>query len=536
MPKHFRLPERFLLPLAILLLCLILAPRPSPAGVAQAAPAAPAVRCQPAQPAGQTGQELSVDFYVEDVDNLYGLDLRAEFDPTRLAVVDSNPAAAGIQLQPLNTFLTPDFLLLNTADNSAGTVAYAATQLNPRAPVSGSGSVVRITLLPQQAGVTTLAFRYTQLATPQGTAIEHTAVDCAITITDDGPACPPATAVWVDTTYGPTLDNDGHTWGCDAFAAIQPGIDAVEPGGTVFVASGSYAGALTVAKSVILHGDNPLPLLDAGSATAVTATNGSVILRGFQIATTATAFELVNATLSAYANNVAAATVLARDAGSTADTRHNWWNSHTTRPPGLDTDGWQARLGAPVQRWASGSTTAVLPDSGGGLFALQGGSGTAVLVSHGRATAAAGAPFGNSFGGQADATCSDFVDAFVRAASGTWQLAIPIDAGADHPGCDAVRQARAVYSIPAGTDIAGACHPADNPACWSAVPVARVAVDGSRLRVTGLSVSELGGTPFVAGASAGPVEPPETRYLLQLPAVFTPSSSQIQRTHGDPIQ
>ena len=51
---------------------------------------------------------------------------------------------------------------------------------------------------------------------------------------------PLVNVVWVDDDYTPDGFNDGHTWGYDAFAKIQNGIDAVTSPGTVHVAAGTY--------------------------------------------------------------------------------------------------------------------------------------------------------------------------------------------------------------------------------------------------------------------------------------------------------
>ena len=63
----------------------------------------------------------------------------------------------------------------------------------------------------------------------------------------------PATEVWVDDDYCSTCDNDGHTWGYDAFDNIQAGIDNVS-GSTVHVAAGNYPQRLTINKSLDLRG------------------------------------------------------------------------------------------------------------------------------------------------------------------------------------------------------------------------------------------------------------------------------------------
>ena len=85
------------------------------------------------------GQDLVIDIYVQDVVDLYGADVRLSFNTSIAQVVDANPTLAGTQIQPLATFMSPDFVIKKEANNSAGTIWYAATQINPSPPVSGSG-------------------------------------------------------------------------------------------------------------------------------------------------------------------------------------------------------------------------------------------------------------------------------------------------------------------------------------------------------------------------------------------------------------
>ena len=62
----------------------------------------------------------------------------------------------------------------------------------------------------------------------------------------------PAT-VWVDSTYAEGSCG-GHDWGVDAFATIQAGVTAVDVGGTVSVAAGTFNELVTLTKTVTLHG------------------------------------------------------------------------------------------------------------------------------------------------------------------------------------------------------------------------------------------------------------------------------------------
>jgi len=67
---------------------------------------------------------------IEDVQALYGLDIRLSFDPAVVEVVDADPNTSGIQLSP-GDLLALDFSIRNTADNAEGTIWFALTQLNP---------------------------------------------------------------------------------------------------------------------------------------------------------------------------------------------------------------------------------------------------------------------------------------------------------------------------------------------------------------------------------------------------------------------
>ena len=75
---------------------------------------------------------------------------------------------------------------------------------------------------------------------------------------------------WAGTTVGIDPDGSGPatSFGSDAFATIQNGVDAVAPDGTVHVAAGTYSEQVTVAKS--LH------LLGAGTASSIIQAPGTL--------------------------------------------------------------------------------------------------------------------------------------------------------------------------------------------------------------------------------------------------------------------
>ncbi len=150
----------------------------APGGNARQPAETASVRCDPSTLNAWVGTTVSVTIYVQNVVDLYGLDVRLVFDPAYAQVIDSDPVAAGVQIQPLGGFLSPDFVVRRTADNATGQVRYAATQISPSPPVSGSGAVARIDLRGIQPGATTVPITQVELARNDGTSIPATTQAC----------------------------------------------------------------------------------------------------------------------------------------------------------------------------------------------------------------------------------------------------------------------------------------------------------------------------------------------------------------------
>ena len=93
------------------------------------------------------GETVDLDIQILDVINLYGGWVQLTFDPTVIQVRDSDPRASapGVQIRP-GEFLDPfnQFVLVNEADNTAGTIDFAVTQLHPAVARSGSGVLATV--------------------------------------------------------------------------------------------------------------------------------------------------------------------------------------------------------------------------------------------------------------------------------------------------------------------------------------------------------------------------------------------------------
>lgn len=150
-----------------LLLLALAAPPATAAGPAT-------VRLAPATLDVGAGLTAAVAVRVENVERLYGLDIRLAFDPAAVEVVDADPAAPGIQVRP-GDLLSLDMVARNTADNTAGTVWFAMTQVNPSPEVSGSGIAFSVTFRGRREGAKSpLAVTYARLASRDGRELPAT--------------------------------------------------------------------------------------------------------------------------------------------------------------------------------------------------------------------------------------------------------------------------------------------------------------------------------------------------------------------------
>jgi hypothetical protein len=89
------------------------------------------------------GDEITVTVRISDVVGLYGIEFTLNFTPANLQVIDANPALAGVQIASADC-PEPELKLTNVVSNTAGTIEYAVSQLNPTLPVFGHCAVAHI--------------------------------------------------------------------------------------------------------------------------------------------------------------------------------------------------------------------------------------------------------------------------------------------------------------------------------------------------------------------------------------------------------
>ena len=134
---------------------------PEAQATAAAAPSAAVVSLLADKTNVNAGETFTVTVAASNVRDLYAADVRLQFDPGKLEVVDSNSSVPGTQIQ-VGKLLDPSagqgFVAQNAADNAAGRVSYAVTLLSPAKPVSGDGPLAMITFKAKEAQAPAVTF------------------------------------------------------------------------------------------------------------------------------------------------------------------------------------------------------------------------------------------------------------------------------------------------------------------------------------------------------------------------------------------
>jgi len=148
-------------------------------------------------------QTAAVEVRVENVEGLYGLDIRLSFDPAVVQVADADPNAGGLQVRP-GDLLNLDFVLRNTADNKEGSIWFAMVQVNPSPEVSGSGIAFIVTFTGESAGSSTpLAIIHAEIVKRTGEGISAAIEDGVIRVV--GPEEAPPTPTEAPPQPQPTI-------------------------------------------------------------------------------------------------------------------------------------------------------------------------------------------------------------------------------------------------------------------------------------------------------------------------------------------
>lgn len=148
------------------------------------------------------GELTTVTLRVENVQELYGYEVVISFDPSVLEVIDADPAKPGVQAG-LGTFLSPDYVPTNSADNNTGKITCVVSQVAPSTAVNGSGALLTISFRGKASGVSDILISSLILASAQGTQIPANLFNAQIGVGSTAPTATP-TITTVPLTATPT--------------------------------------------------------------------------------------------------------------------------------------------------------------------------------------------------------------------------------------------------------------------------------------------------------------------------------------------
>jgi|GEM_PF-6626355 len=122
------------------------------------------------------GLPVTVEIWIQDVEDLYGAGFALAFDASVVNVQDANPFEEGVQIES-GSWLERQLEAANSADNSSGQVQFFVTQSRPATARSGSGILARITFVGVAEGSSTLQFTSWQLVDDEENVVPATAQD-----------------------------------------------------------------------------------------------------------------------------------------------------------------------------------------------------------------------------------------------------------------------------------------------------------------------------------------------------------------------
>jgi len=218
-----------------------------PAALSERAQATAVVRPDPASVEVAAGETWVVAFLLENATDVYGIDVRASFDPAVLEIVDADPARPGVQMMP-GDFPQPDFIAINAADNAAGSLRYVVTQVNPRTPASGRGTLFSFSVRGKSSGESPLRVDLVEMANRSGELLPVSAQNGAVRVTGPTATLAPTPIVLrPPDTPPPATDAPGITATAGAGTLVPPTIAATSPTVAATPANGLTTAALPTA-------------------------------------------------------------------------------------------------------------------------------------------------------------------------------------------------------------------------------------------------------------------------------------------------
>jgi hypothetical protein len=135
------------------------------------------LRVVPAAALLDVSRAVTVEVWLEDAGNYYGLDLRLAFDPALVQVPAGRATPLWEVLDSSN-----HFIIKNETNNISGTLWYAVTNMNPTEPFTGTGRICAIAFTGLVSGTTPLHLSYAKGSTRNGVGLYPATMDGSITV------------------------------------------------------------------------------------------------------------------------------------------------------------------------------------------------------------------------------------------------------------------------------------------------------------------------------------------------------------------
>jgi hypothetical protein len=126
----------------------------------------------------QDDRLLVVTVQLENVTDLYGVEIQLSYDPTQLKVRDEDPRLEGVQIAPGPLLAFDDrFVALNQADAQAGLIDFVFTLLKPAPPINKAGVLATVAFEVKGGGPFKVEVTEAKFVSAQLTAIPVTTTD-----------------------------------------------------------------------------------------------------------------------------------------------------------------------------------------------------------------------------------------------------------------------------------------------------------------------------------------------------------------------
>lgn len=200
----------------------------------------PVVKITPAATTIEVGQTVTVYVDVTGITNLFAVELHLGFDPTILEVIDADAGTAGIQVGH-GDFLKVEFVAQNAADNAAGKIDYAVTQMGSEPGKNGDGKLAVITFRGKAAGSSSVTINQVLNSDPTATEIVASVNNGSITVGDAPTATTSPTTTVSPTTSPSTSPTTSPTTPPPTSCTNVQGYHYVKPGETLYSIGRAYA-------------------------------------------------------------------------------------------------------------------------------------------------------------------------------------------------------------------------------------------------------------------------------------------------------